>query len=69
MYHFVAYLPHPLVLYLRNPGVGVAHHGDEQIEQEDVGDEEEQEEIELGKSRSACSVQHSFRLYSLTWPI
>ena len=36
-------LPHPLVLDSSNLGVGVPHHGDQQVEQEDGDDHDEDE--------------------------
>jgi hypothetical protein len=36
-------LSHPLVLDLGDLGVGVAHHGDQQVDQQDEHDRQEEE--------------------------
>ena len=40
-------LSHPLVLYLRNLGVGVAHHGDQQVQQENDKEGHEDKPLNL----------------------
>ena len=44
---FNDHLTHPLVLDLCDLGVGVAHHGDQQVQQQDDHDGNEDEEVDL----------------------
>ena len=44
---FNNHLTHPLVLDLCDLGVGVAHHGDQQVQQQDHHDRDEDEEVDL----------------------
>ena len=43
----MVYLSHPLVLHLCDDGVGVSHHGDEEVDEEEGHDGHEQEEQQL----------------------